>query len=63
MPFRQNLAALEGKKDKLCFGMAKWDNIVMPSPPILRALEETRAALEKAGHIGNASSPAILDKF
>jgi amidase len=36
----------------LCFGMM-WDNgIVRPSPPLIRAMMETKEALEKKGHIG-----------
>lgn len=61
MPFRQDFAALEGKKDKLCFGMTKWDGIAMPSPPIVRALEETRNALEKAGHTGTSFLVQLID--
>lgn len=37
---------------KLAVGILKWDGVVMPHPPILRALEHTKRALEKAGHEG-----------
>ncbi|KAJ3541208.1 hypothetical protein NM208_g4713 [Fusarium decemcellulare] len=35
---------------KLTFGVMKWDGVVMPHPPVLRALEHTKQTLEKAGH-------------
>ncbi|KAH7000751.1 amidase signature domain-containing protein [Ilyonectria destructans] len=35
---------------KLTIGIMKWDRVVMPHPPVLRALEHTRKVLEKAGH-------------
>jgi amidase len=37
---------------KLKIGIMKWDGVVMPHPPVLRALEHTRKALENAGHEG-----------
>ena len=37
---------------RLCFAMM-WDNgLVRPSPPIFRAMNETKRALVAAGHIG-----------
>jgi amidase len=39
-----------GGGEKLCFGILMHDGHTMPHPPILRALEMVRAALEKAGH-------------
>ncbi|WVQ79332.1 hypothetical protein IAT38_001429 [Cryptococcus sp. DSM 104549] len=36
--------------EKLCFGIIMDDGIVKPTPPVTRALLETKAALEKAGH-------------
>lgn len=33
-----------------CLGIIMDDGIVAPTPPVLRALRETKAALEKAGH-------------
>ncbi|KAM0354996.1 hypothetical protein ACHAPU_000842 [Fusarium lateritium] len=35
---------------KLRIGIMKWDGVVTPHPPVLRALEHTRHLLEKAGH-------------
>ncbi|RSL60727.1 hypothetical protein CEP54_006581 [Fusarium duplospermum] len=35
---------------KLCFGVMKWDRVVMPQPPVLRAIEHTKRALLAAGH-------------
>lgn len=35
---------------KLCFGLLVDDGVVKPLPPVLRALERTRKALEAAGH-------------
>ncbi|KAJ6140001.1 amidase signature domain-containing protein [Penicillium samsonianum] len=35
---------------KLTVGLLKWDGVVMPHPPVLRALEHSKQTLEKAGH-------------
>jgi amidase len=40
-------------KNKLSFGIIKWDGHVMPHPPVLRAIMMVTEALEKAGHEGN----------
>ncbi|THC94695.1 hypothetical protein EYZ11_005840 [Aspergillus tanneri] len=37
---------------KLVIGIMKWDGVVMPHPPVLRALEHTKQTLEKDGHEG-----------
>lgn len=37
---------------KIAFGLMKWDGAVMPHPPILRALEDTKQKLISAGHEG-----------
>jgi amidase len=37
---------------KLCIGMMRWDKVVMPHPPIIRALEETAQKLRHEGHEG-----------
>ncbi|RDL30015.1 putative Amidase [Venustampulla echinocandica] len=37
-------------KEKLRFGLLKYDGVVKPQPPILRALDETAASLKRAGH-------------
>ncbi|KAH8426651.1 uncharacterized protein LDX57_004385 [Aspergillus melleus] len=36
-------------KRKLVVGIMKWDGVVMPQPPVLRAMEHTKQALSKAG--------------
>lgn len=41
-----------GSGKKLCFGILWDDEIIQPLPPVLRALELTKAAVEKAGHFG-----------
>ena len=41
---------------RLCFAIM-WDNgIIKPSPPVSRALEMTKSALERAGHKGLSNS-------
>ncbi|KIK68785.1 hypothetical protein GYMLUDRAFT_1009097 [Collybiopsis luxurians FD-317 M1] len=43
--------AYHGRGKRLCFGMM-WDNgVVKPHPPLLRAMQITKRALEAAGHI------------
>jgi amidase len=37
----------------LCFGFLWNDGLVKPHPPVARALELTKKALEEAGHIGD----------
>jgi len=39
-----------GDGKNLCFGILWSDGIVTPQPPVRRALEETKRALEQAGH-------------
>ena len=41
-----------GNGKQLCFGIIWDDGIVVPHPPVLRALQITKAALEAAGHKG-----------
>lgn len=41
-----------GGGKRLCFGLIWNDGVVIPHPPIIRALEITRAALLAAGHKG-----------
>lgn len=41
---------------KLAFGLREFDRVVMPHPPILRAMRETAAKLERAGHEGMMGS-------
>ena len=41
-----------GSGKNLCFGIMWDDGVVVPHPPIKRALEMTKSALEKAGHKG-----------
>ncbi|EJU01835.1 general amidase [Dacryopinax primogenitus] len=42
--------AEHGEGKKMCFAILWHDGIVRPLPPIRRALEKTKAALEAAGH-------------
>lgn len=37
----------------LCFGLLWNDGLIKPHPPIIRALETTKKALEAAGHKGD----------
>jgi amidase len=37
---------------KLCIGIMTWDGVVMPQPPVLRAIEHSKNVLENAGHEG-----------
>jgi len=41
-----------GSGKNLCFGIMWDDGAIVPHPPIRRALEMTKMALEKAGHKG-----------
>jgi len=41
-----------GYGKNLCFGIMWDDGVIVPHPPIKRALEMTKMALEKAGHKG-----------
>ena len=34
----------------LCFGIMKWDGVIMVHPPVLRAIEVTIGKLRAAGH-------------
>jgi amidase len=46
-----------GGKEPLCFGIM-WDNgVVRPSPPLIRAMEITKEALERKGHKGGPIGP------
>uniref|UniRef100_A0A0B7K1B3 Amidase domain-containing protein n=1 Tax=Bionectria ochroleuca TaxID=29856 RepID=A0A0B7K1B3_BIOOC len=50
IPWR-NVDTLNGK---LAIGIMKWDGVVMPHPPILRALGHVKQVLERAGHQGKS---------
>ena len=58
-PWDERAYALEdhgGRGGRLCFAIM-WDNgIIKPSPPVSRALEMTKSALERAGHKGLSNS-------
>jgi amidase len=43
-----------GNGKDLVFGIMQHDEHILPHPPVLRALEITKKALEKAGHKGNS---------
>ena len=38
------------KTSGLCFGVMRWDGMVMPHPPIQRAIENTIEKLKAQGH-------------
>ena len=40
---------------KLTIGIMTWDGVVMPHPPVLRAIDYTKQVLEKAGNEGKFS--------
>ncbi|GKZ26955.1 hypothetical protein AbraIFM66951_003908 [Aspergillus brasiliensis] len=42
---------------KLTIGIMTWDGVVMPHPPVLRAMDYTKQVLEKAGHEGKLLLP------
>ncbi|KAF5618060.1 uncharacterized protein FTJAE_12366 [Fusarium tjaetaba] len=42
--------AINSPEGKLKIGLLKWDGVVMPHPPILRALEHIKQLLIEAGH-------------
>jgi amidase len=50
-------------KEKLRFGLLKYDGVVKPQPPILRALDKTAASLKQAGHEGMHICAFILLDF
>ncbi|KAF5637916.1 hypothetical protein F52700_4619 [Fusarium sp. NRRL 52700] len=41
---------VDAPEGKLKIGLMKWDGVVMPHPPILRALDHTKQLLIEAGH-------------
>lgn len=41
-----------GGGKKLCFAIMWHDGLIVPHPPVTRAMEMTKAALEAAGHKG-----------
>jgi amidase len=43
------LQSLGGGK-KLAFGVIRWDGVILPHPPVLRAIKTVSEALRKAGH-------------
>jgi amidase len=63
MPWREDLYRLEGRREKLCFGLLLSDDAVAPHPPIRRGLEMTRRALEMAGHEGAHCSCSLVHVF
>lgn len=52
MPWSEDAYALRdhGRGGKLCFAIMWDDGVVRPLPPCMRAMRETKEALEKAGH-------------
>ena len=41
-----------GAGKKLCFAILWHDEVILPHPPVIRGLEETKRALLEAGHEG-----------
>jgi amidase len=48
--WQQEEAELQMRKSGLCFGLMMDDGVVMPHPPITRALRIVEAALAAKGH-------------
>ncbi len=55
------LADHGGEHGKLCFAIMWDDGVCKPMPPYKRALEQTKAALEAAGHTGIHYECLLLD--
>lgn len=55
MPWDEDQAKLvdHGEGKKLCFALMYDNGVIKPTPPIKRALDLTKKALEKAGHSGS----------
>ena len=50
--WREYALAEHGEGGRMCFAIM-WDNgVVRPHPPVRRAMELTKKALEAAGHVG-----------
>lgn len=48
----------------LCFGLLRFDGMVMPHPPVLRAMDELRAKLEAQGHeVRFMTSDSAVDRL
>lgn len=52
--------AEHGGGKKLCFAIMWHDGYDMPLPPVLRALQMTKEALEAAGHTGESQSSELF---
>jgi hypothetical protein len=39
----------------------KWDHVVLPQPPVLRAIEHTRRVLLAAGHEGLTAAMHLVE--
>jgi amidase len=54
LPWKSEALALQslGGGKKLAFGIMKWDGVIFPHPPIVRAIKIVSEALQKAGHEG-----------
>lgn len=70
LPFPRSLEAIGGSEGKKCFGVMRWDGLVRCHPPIERALDETVAALRRAGHeviewdaLDHASAQEIVSRI
>lgn len=45
-----------GKGKRLCFAILWHDEVILPHPPVARALEETKQALLDGGHEGKSTN-------
>ncbi|KAH6991720.1 amidase signature domain-containing protein [Fusarium venenatum] len=52
---------LKSVERKLSIGLMKWDKVVMPHPPVLRALNHTKRALENTGHQGRLHNMLVVE--
>ena len=53
LPWRSEVQAhirRQVAESRLCFGVMRWDGVVMPHPPIQRAIDETVVKLKMKGH-------------
>lgn len=64
LPWNDNAYKLEdhgGEDAKLCFAILWDDGVCKPMPPYARALQETKVALEAAGHTGVRCYPFMAE--
>jgi amidase len=57
------LKQLGGRQTKLSFAFFEFDGVVMPTPPLRRAVRMMKVALEKAGHEGKFSITSCKNAY